>query len=299
MKQFAIGIDIGGTRIKAVALDEERNILHQTYTLTNDGDDTIWKKAVLKTVKELADKLSSSDFIVGISAPGIPDENNSCINFMPGRLQGLERFAWTSFLEHKTYVTNDAVAALMAEAKLGVAQNKKNAVLLTLGTGVGGAILIDGKPYQGNFQKAGHIGHIVVNHEGETDVTSMPGSLEDAIGNATVERRSLGKFKDTPTLLGAYRKGDYFAQWLWLTSVRKLALGIASVINTLSPECIILSGGITEAGKDLFAPLESFLGVYEWRPGDSRSEILKAKFGDMAGAVGAACFASEMINKID
>ena len=83
----------------------------------------------------------------------------------------------------------------------------------------------------------------------------------------------------------------------WLTSVKKLALGIASVINILSPECIILGGGITEAGNDLFEPLEDFLTQYEWRPGGCRTPIVKAAFGDMAGAVGAACFASTQTAK--
>jgi glucokinase len=286
-----IGIDLGGTRIKAVALDDEGNILHQLYTPTKDNNDAAWKKTVLYTVEEMQSKLQLTDFVIGISAPGIPDEKNSCIAYLPGRLQGLENFNWSSFLKHKTFVINDAIAALMAEAKLGVAKDKKNVVLLTLGTGVGGAILIDGKPYQGNFQKAGHIGHIVIDHEGAPSITGMPGALESAIGNVTIETRSLGKFKDTHALLEAYRSGDHFAKWVWLTSVRKLAIGMASVINILSPECIILGGGITEAGNDLFEPLENFLSIYEWRPGGNKAVVLKAQFGDLAGAIGAACFA--------
>jgi len=291
MSTSVIGIDLGGTRIKAVALDNNGNVLHRLYASTNDNSDATWRQSVKTSVEELQSKLMLSEFIVGISAPGIPDEKNSCIAHMPGRMQGLENFDWSSFLHHKTYVINDAIAALMAEAKLGVARDKKNAVLLTLGTGVGGAILIDGKPYQGNFQKAGHIGHIVIDHEDEPDVTGMPGALESAVGNVTIEKRSLGKFKDTHTLLEAYRSGDDFAKWVWLTSVRKLSIGIASVINILSPECVILGGGITEAGKDLFEPLENFLSIYEWRPGGNRTTIMKAQFGDMAGAIGAACFA--------
>lgn len=289
----AIGIDLGGTRIKAVALDEHSNVLNQLYIPTNDGDHKVWKQSVKTAVEEIQSKTIFSDFVVGISAPGIPNEKNACISYMPGRLQGLENFDWSQFLCHDTFVINDAVAALIAEAKLGAAKDKKNVVLLTLGTGVGGAILIDGKPYQGNFQKAGHIGHIVIDHEDECDVTGMPGSLEDAIGNVTVQQRSRGKFKDTHALLEAYRTGDHFAKWVWLTSVRKLAIGIASAINVLSPECVILGGGITEAGSDLFEPLENFLSIYEWRPGGNRAAIVKAQFGDMAGAIGAACFAAE------
>lgn len=289
--KIAIGIDLGGTRTKAVALDENRNILHQLYFSIDHTDDKTWKTAIKNAVNELREKINSNDFIIGISAPGIPNEKNSAIAYMPGRLQGLENFEWSTFLNKETYIINDAVAALMAEAKLGVAKNKKNVVLLTLGTGVGGAILIDGKPYQGNFQKAGHIGHISINCDEDSDITGMPGSLEDAIGNCTIQKRSEGKFNDTHALLQAYRNGDDNAKFIWLTSIRKLAIGMASVINILSPECIILGGGITEAGNDLFEPLEDFLLQYEWRPGGNRCNILKAQFGDMAGAIGAACFA--------
>ncbi|HTS45301.1 MAG TPA: ROK family protein [Puia sp.] len=291
MSKILIGVDLGGTRIKTVALDKEGNVLEQLYTPTQDGDSSAWKQATAASIEKLKSKLGVSDFVVGISAPGLPNEQNSAIAYMPGRLQGLENFDWSSFLNHRTWIINDAVGAMMAEAKLGVAKNKKNAVLITLGTGVGGAILIDGKPYQGSFQKAGHIGHISLDHEGEPDVTGMPGSLEDAIGNWTVHKRSRGKFMDTRELLDAHRKGDEFARSLWTMSVKKLAIGIASVTNILSPECVILAGGITEAGSDLFEPLEHFLSLYEWRAGGNKTSIVKSQFGDMAGAIGAACFA--------
>jgi glucokinase len=98
--------------------------------------------------------MNKQDIVIGISAPGLPNDNNRAIAFMPGRLQGLENFDWTDFLQQQTWVLNDAVAAIVAEAKFGAAKNKKNVVMLTLGTGVGGAILIDGRPYQGAFNKA-------------------------------------------------------------------------------------------------------------------------------------------------
>src|SRR5262249_2990073 len=99
------------------------------------------------------------------------------------------------------------------------------------------------------------------------------------------------KFKDTHELLKAFREGDEFAKSVWLESVKKLAIGVACVTNVLSPECVILAGGITEAGEDLFSPLEEFLSTYEWRAGGNKTSILKSQFGDMAGAIGAACFA--------
>jgi glucokinase len=295
MSKVTIGVDLGGTRIKTVALDPEGELLYQMYTPTNDEAST-WKQSVKKSIEEMTAHLGVTDFIAGISAPGIPDKNNATIAYMPGRLDGLENFNWSNFLNHKTWVLNDAVAALMAEATLGSARTKKNVVMLTLGTGVGGALLIDGKPYQGNFQKAGHIGHISLDCENETDITGMPGSLEDAIGNCTIKKRSLGRFKDTHALLEAYRNGDHFARWVWLSSVRKLSIAIASVTNMISPECIVLGGGIMEAGNDLVEPLEAFLSLYEWRAGGNRVNIVKAQFSDMAGAIGAACFASVQDN---
>lgn len=288
---IAIGIDLGGTRIKGVAIDENGRLLHQYYTETKDGDDAVWKNAVLQTVNDISKKLQLSKYNVGISAPGLPNATNTAIAFMPGRMQGLENFDWSKFLQCSAFVLNDAVSALMAEAKFGSAKNKTHVVMLTLGTGVGGAILINGQPYQGAFNKAGHIGHMVIDDDGDCDVTGMPGSLEECVGNCTVEKRSRGKFLSTHDLLLAYRNNDEFAKEVWLKSVRQLAIGLASITNILSPETIVLGGGITESGKDLFEPLEQFMHEFEWRAGGNKTEIVKATYGDLAGAIGAATFA--------
>lgn len=293
MSAAVIGIDLGGTRIKGVLLDSSRTVLEQLYTPTNDDELAGWRKAVLDTVHSLQAKAGKVLLPVGISAPGLPDASNTSIAFMPGRLQGLENFDWSAFLSRPAFVLNDAVAAMLAEARLGAAAGKMNVVLLTLGTGVGGAILVNGQPYQGAFNKAGHIGHMVIDDEGEPDVTGMPGSLEDAIGNVTIEKRSGGRFSSTHELLEACKQDDVFAKEVWLRSVRKLAIGLASVTNILSPETIVLGGGITEAGEALFHPLEEYMGLYEWRAGGNKVTIVKAHFGDMAGAIGAACFAME------
>jgi len=291
--ESVIGIDLGATRIKAVAIDADGNLLHQHIEPTNDINDAIWKKAVFNAVKEISEKTGNTAARVGISAPGLPNSTNTAIAFMPGRLQGLENFIWGDLLGMPTFVLNDAIAAMMAEARYGAARGRKNVVMLTLGTGVGGAILIDGKPYQGAFQKAGHIGHMVIDSDGEPDIINMPGSLEDAIGNCTIGKRSMGKFTSTHQMLEAYLTGDPFAAYIWLTSVRKLAIGIAALTNILSPEMVILGGGITEAGNGLFHPLLDFLARYEWRAGGNHTTIVKAEYGDLSGAVGAACFARE------
>lgn len=297
MPTITIGIDLGGSRIKAVAIDKQGNTVYQQYLPTNDGDDTVWKNAIYSAVQDVKSKLHCTYHTIGISAPGLPNANNSAIAYMPGRLQGLENFEWTEFLNANTFVLNDAISAMMGETRFGAAKDRKNVVMITLGTGVGGAILIDGKPYQGSFNKAGHIGHMVIDSEGEQDIIGMPGSLEDAIGNCSIKKRTSGKFETTHQLLEAFRNGDSFAKEIWLTSVKKLAIGLASITNILSPEMIIIGGGIAEAGNDLFEPLENFMDKYEWRAGGNQTEIVKAQYGDFSGAVGAACFAREQKRK--
>lgn len=289
--KYAIGIDLGGTRIKGSAIDADGNILHRLYTPTFDGDGAVWKHAVADTVNDLLGKVNGRDSVIGISAPGLPSHDHTAIAYMPGRMQGLENFLWQEFLQKPTYVLNDAVAALIAETTSGAAKNKKHVVMLTLGTGVGGAIMIDGKPYLGAFNKAGHIGHMVINDEKDRDVTGMPGSLEECIGNCTIEKRSNGNFASTHDLLTAYNDGDEFAKEVWLKSVRQLAIGVASITNILSPETIVIGGGIAEAGDVLLEPLKQYVEEFEWRTGGNRVEIVKAVYGDIAGTIGAASFA--------
>ncbi len=288
---LTIGIDLGGTRIKGVVIDAIGNVLHQTYTPTNDGEGEVWKEAIAKTVHELRQKVPIEKIAVGISAPGLPNKENTTIAFMPGRLDGLENFVWSDYLKCSAYVLNDGVAALVAEAKTGAAKNSTNAIMITLGTGVGGALLINKQPYQGSFNKAGHIGHMVIDSNGDADVTNMPGSLEECIGNCTVEKRSKGKFSSTHELLEAYRNNDEFAKQVWLVSVKKLAIGLASASNFISPDTIVVGGGIAEANDDLFLPLNKWFDEFEWQPGGIRPQIVKAIHGDLAGAIGAACFA--------
>lgn len=304
-EQIAIGIDLGGTRIKGVLVDKTGRVLHkQTHTTLDTGDRSpetgeIWKKAVYDMVQELKDMYQQKVLSIGLAAPGLPNETNNAIAYMPGRLQGLEQFNWAAFLDKKNTpvsVINDAQAALVAEYETGAGQGAENLIMLTLGTGVGGAVMINGKLYQGNLKRAGHFGHISVDATGLRGITGTPGSLEDAIGNATLSRRSLGVYESTQELVAAFKEGDYFAAYIWLESVRNLSVGIISLINAFSPEIIILGGGIAQADNALFEPLEQFLNKYEWRPGGFKTPIKKATFHTFSGAIGAAFFSLQQIS---
>jgi glucokinase len=290
--KVAIGIDLGGTNVKGILLNEMGEVLQKHYIPTSDEGDERWKVNVLEMVNYLKAKSQNQVEIIGMSAPGLANAENSCIAHLPNRLFGLENFVWADYFGTPTLVLNDAHAALMAEAKFGAVKGYKNAILLTLGTGVGGGILINGELYQGLSQMAGHLGHISINiSDDERSILGIPGSLEYALGNYSIEKRSMGKFKSTHELLKAYSNNDSFGTWLWLDAVRKLAITLASLINVFSPEIIVLSGGITLAGNLLFEPLQTFIDLYEFRPKGKKTKIEKAHFDDLSGAIGAAAFA--------
>lgn len=291
MTKHAIGIDLGCTNIKAVLMGDAGAIIREWRCDTHEQDDRAWKNTIREVILNFQQDCPEVTAI-GLSAPGLANAENTCISFMPGRLPGLENFNWSNHLGQRVFVLNDAHAALMAEASFGSARNFRHAILLTLGTGVGGGILIDGRLYQGMDQMAGHLGHITVQAGTHlADVTGMPGSIEDAIGNLTIKGRSLGRFENTSELVAAHHRGDAFATWLWLDSIRKLAIAVASLINVLSPEVVIIGGGISKAEESLLQPLRAFLELYEWQPGGKKTPLLLAHFSDNAGALGAAAFA--------
>jgi glucokinase len=296
--QVAIGIDLGGTYVKGVLLNQKGEILHKHFIATSDDADGKWREKVLEMVNHLKSVHQQQIDVIGLSCPGLANEQNTCISYMPNRLPGLENFNWGEYFTAKTYVLNDAHAALLAEAKFGEIHGYKNAVLLTLGTGVGGGILINGELYQGLRQMAGHFGHICINPgDDERSIVGMPGSLEYAIGNYSVKRRSLGRYQSTHELVKAYRQNETFATWLWLDMIRKLALTIASFANSLSPEIVVLAGGITQAGDALMKPLLEFMTLYEKWPENKKTIIKLARFTDLSGAIGAAAFAFTKIEK--
>jgi glucokinase len=291
--RYGIGVDLGGTNIKTVAVSEEGRIWERSSGTTQTDSPGSWIEMIKQRIKEIENVCAEPARWIGLAAPGLAARDNLSIASMPGKLRGLEGLDWTDSLQTSlpVPVLNDAHAALLGEAWIGAAIGCRNAVLLTIGTGVGGALLADGHLFTGHLGRAGHLGHISLNPDGPPDIVGTPGSLEQTIGNSTLAQRSDGRFTSTRQLVEAHLTGDEQATNVWLRSVYNLAAGITSIINAFDPEVIIIGGGIAQAGPALFDPLAGFMERIEWRPQGQQVRILPAALGDFAGALGAAYYA--------
>jgi glucokinase len=288
-QSYLVGVDLGGTNIKIVVVSNEGELLEYVTCDTADTQGS-WAQMIKQNLQRIQHDRKAAPRHLGIASPGVAASDGRSIAYMEGRLKGLEGLVWTTFLEtpEPVFVLNDAHAALLGELWQGAAKGYRNVILLTLGTGVGGAVLADGRLIKGHIGRAGHLGHVTVNSDGALDIVNTPGSLERMIGNYNLSERSNGRFDSTRKLVEAHLAGDKEASDVWLRSVFHLGAAIASFINAFDPEIVIVGGGIAQAGAALFDPLASYLDKFEWRPMGHRVPIISAELGEKAGAIGAA-----------
>ena len=286
--RYAIGVDLGATNVKFVAVTETGDVIERATESTVEAGSG-WAERIPARLAQLQSAHGPTEW-VGIAAPGLAARDGRSIAWMQGRMADVQDFDFTTRFggRRPMPVLNDAHAAVLGEAWRGAASGARNVVMLTLGTGVGGGALVDGRLLRGHIGRAGHVGHISLDADGAADIVGTPGSLEDAIGDCTVSRRSGGRFSTTELLLDAYHAGDSTAEAVWIRSLERLAVGISSLINVLDPEVVVIGGGIARAGDALFRPLAEYLDRVEWRPLGAGVPVVPAALGEYAGAFGAA-----------
>ncbi|HYE31125.1 MAG TPA: ROK family protein, partial [Methylomirabilota bacterium] len=181
------GIDLGGSSVKSVVVTEGGNVLSQRQA-DHDPDTRLDWSVKIREVYQRWVKEFGLPAGVGLSAPGLAGRNGRSIAHMPGRLDGIEGFDFTDFLKppKPVPVCNDAHAALLGESWAGAAKGYDSVIMLTLGTGVGGAAIVNGRMLCGRIGRAGHFGHTSLDPFGAPDICNCPGSLERVIGNCTV-----------------------------------------------------------------------------------------------------------------
>ena len=307
----AIGIDIGGMSIKGAAVDSNGTVYEKfsmPFIKGEDGELTIRKLAELVKEYIVSHNLESKIVGIGIGSPGTLDIEKGIVNYA-------NNLGWVDLhvadlmheiLPYPVRLINDANAASLGEAKYGAGKSYKTVIMLTLGTGVGGGIIIDGKLFEGNEGKGGELGHTVIVMDGEQCTCGRKGCLE-AYASATAliretkkamrqNRRSL-MWELCPEIelvsgklpFEAAQKGDKTANELINNYVKYLSEGILNYCNIFRPNVVVLSGGIANAGPFLFDKINAYLKEHDYGYKFTPAvEVVPAELGYDSGKIGAA-----------
>ena len=300
-----IGIDMGGTFLKAGRCrNGEIEEFREIPTEAEKGPDAVVNN-ILRVISELA---LEDTVAVGIGAPGMVDTTNGIVRYPPN-LPGWNEFPLGKILSEKTglpvYVGNDANLYALGEWRWGAGQGARYLVVLTLGTGVGGGIIIDGKLLVGANFAASEVGHITISSDGPYCKCGNRGCVEAFLGRdylVTFARRQIQKWRGhtelsedaeiTPKLLYELAlKNDELALFVWREYGRMLGIAIVNYVHIIDPEIVVIGGGIANAW-DLFinSTLEEVRSRLMSFP-SRKLEIKKGILGNEAGIYGAAYLA--------
>ena len=301
---YAVGIDFGGTSIKP-ALVQGRNIVTHGATINPQGRtaaETL--DAMEQSIRTLCSDLPSL-VPVGIGLPGLVDSIHGVVHGL-SNVAGWNEIPVSKILSERLHVPvileNDANAMAYGEWLYGAAANTRHAVCITLGTGVGGALILEGQLYRGAQLAAGELGHTSIDLNGEPGPYGNKGCLESYVGNHHISARALAAYATagvpaptsecTPLDLGAAaHKGCPVALQLWQTIGNELGAAFANIVWILNPDIIVVGGGVARAGELLFPHIERSLKSRTSSVINSQLRIVPAALGNDAGAIGCAALA--------
>ena len=314
---YRIGIDLGGTNIAAGLVSADMRIIDKMSvpTLAQRAPELIIDD-MAELCKRLvaAHGLSVSDVeAVGVASPGIADHDNGVVEYannLPFRRLKLASLLRERFPVERINVENDANAAAWGEAVAGAAKGTRNSVMITLGTGVGGGIIIDGKICSGFNFAGGELGHIVIREGGRQCSCGRRGCWE-AYSSATAlialtgEKLDACRASGRPTLIEklfeqrgkisartafeAMKAGDEAGKEVVDEYIRYLACGLTNIVNIFQPEVISIGGGISNEKDNLLRPLIPIISKEQYGGGIVKATVIKiAELGNDAGIIGAA-----------
>jgi glucokinase len=311
-----LGIDIGGTQIKGATVDESGAVAQSLRVDTPASLDE-FRQALPRLIRQLSAPAVAVS-AVGIGCKGIINPESTCVDVLPGTLHYLEGQLLSEIVAPALpagvaiAADNDARVALAGEVAWGAARQCRNVVMLTLGTGVGGGVLADGRVLRGATGAAGHIGHLTVDPFGVLCICGNRGCLETVFSARTIESEAFAAIhRGTESRLLAHgaklpscaevfelaRQGDAIAGDIIRKATVVLGGAIAGLAFVFDPEVIILGGQISEAGDVLFGPLRAEV---TWRiQGLLRREIpiVRSALVDPSGVLGAAALALQAKNR--
>src|SRR5215216_5720699 len=301
---LVFAVDLGGTHLRAALVDDTGRILNQSKQETPKGDSAESVVAALVAAARNWDSYREAVVAASIMVPGAVNSDKAVVLQAPN-LPSLVNFALKAELEQRlgwpVFLENDANAAAVGEMWLGAARGCRDVVGVTLGTGVGGGVILDGQLWRGSHGSAGEIGHTTVDpFSGLKCKCGNTGCLElfaSATAIVRMTRENLSLFPESrlkseeltaAKVYDAGRNGDELALAVFKRFGMYLGIGLANLINLIDPEIIVISGGAVN-GWELFAP-EMYRQVEEraFRTTAQQVKIARAECGDNAGLLGAA-----------
>jgi glucokinase len=306
-KKYIIAIDLGGTNLKLALVDLKYKIRDKLVLSTQRFS----KKeslilAISSSVKKLIENncLTRSNILgVGLGLPGPIDVYKGIVHFFPN-IPGWKEVNLRHILKRRlrlpVFLDNDANLMSLAEYKFGAAKGSRYALCITLGTGVGGGIIIEGNIYRGADNATGEIGHLPINEKGPRCNCGGRGCLETYIGNNSIKNKAKKLFKrniSLEELSTLAKKKNKQALAIWSDVAAKLGIALVGLTNLFNPDCIVIGGGVANAGRILFDKVKEVVKRQAMTVQGRHVKILKAKLGNDAGLIGAAIFVKEKLRQ--
>ena len=306
-----IGLDAGGTKLLAGALAGDAEIRHRVYRRWGGGD----QDEVLATMVEAVEEVTAAVGAVDAAGFGIPSlveaGTGVSVSSVHLPLDGVPfRDVMRERLGLPVYVDNDVNLAALAEQRIGAARGAGVVVMLTLGTGIGGAIVLDGRVFRGADGAAGELGHVTIDIDGPPCQGDCPnrGCLEVMASGTAIGREGERVARELPaSALGRALaqgvpvtgelvtdlaiRGESEAQGVLELIGGRLGVGLVGIVNTFNPEVVVIGGGASRAGDLLLEPARRVVAERALRPSRETARIVTAALGEDAGMIGAALFA--------
>lgn len=314
--RLVIGIDLGGTKIATALVDDAGAILSYDYreTLSEEGPEAVVKRMVdaARVVTAQAGMEPAQVLAVGVGSPG-PLDIETGVVLAPPNLPGWDDVPLTQPIEEalgiKVFLENDANAAALGEHRFGAGRGTKHMIYVTVSTGIGGGLILDGKLYHGFDGMAGEVGHVTILPGGPLCGCGNRGHLEamaagPAIAREARERVARGASTSITALTEgdperitaklvaeAARQGDTVAQEILAEAMGYLGIAMANYVNIFNPEIIVIGGGLSNIGDALLEPVRRVVREQAFPVPAQSVRVVLAELGDKVGVLGAAAVA--------
>jgi glucokinase len=292
--RYAIGLDIGGTNIKYGIVGEKGQVLYEDLRSTTAMPVPDNLKAVITELLIVASSQGLSISGIGVGVPAIIDQGivTACGGNLP-ELEGMELGTMLqAYVQVPVVMDNDAQLMGLAELRFGAAKGLTDVVFLTIGTGIGGALVLNGALYSGHGNRGGELGHIRVASPGQPCDCGASGCLEAQASVKALIREYVSAggeiAADGKLIFSHYAAGDQIAVTVMNRHFTYLGSGVASLINIFSPQKVVIGGGITEAGEDYIRPIRQHALALAMKETAAHTLIEGAMLGNKAGFLGAA-----------